>query len=78
MNIEKLKILVYLQMAFDQLSSFPPSWMAAITRIHKNYPYHSQNQHKDLEYKVDATKFGPIFNFNMLLAILDGIHYQNS
>ena len=50
--------------------------MAAITTNHKIDIYNLQNQHRDLEQKLNPTKFGSIFNFNMMLTTLDGSHYH--
>ena len=52
--------------------------MATTTRNHKNDPYHAQSQHGDLQQKQNTTKFGSIFNFNMLSAIMDDTHYLDS
>ena len=59
---------------FDPPSSCQPSWMAAIAKIHKNGSYICTIQ------ELNTTKYGSIFDINMLsailLAILDGSHYQ--
>ena len=79
-NIEKLRNLekfkIPLVTIIDQLSSCQPSWMASITKNHKNDPYYSQTAHRELQQKINTTK--SIFNFNILSAILDGSHYQHS
>ena len=46
-----------------------PSWMAAITWIHKSGCHHSESQQRYLQQKLNATKSGSVFNFNMLSAI---------
>ena len=38
--------------------------------------HHSQSQNRELQLKPNTTKFGSIFIFNVLLALLDGSHYQ--
>ena len=52
--------------------------MPAITRNLKNDCYHSESLHRDLQQKLNTTKFVSVINFNMLLAILDSSHYQKS
>ena len=49
--------------------------MAAITRIHKSGYHHSQSEHRDVQ-QMNTNNSRSIVNFNMLLAILDGSHYQ--
>ena len=50
--------------------------MAAITKNLMN-DYHGFTIHdRDLQQKPSNTKFGSIFNLNMLSAILGGNHYQ--
>ena len=48
------------------------------TKNHKNDCHDSTIQPRDLQPKLNMTKFGSIFNFNMLLVILDGSHYRKS
>ena len=43
----------------------------------KNGNYNSWSQHRDLQPKLNPTKFGSIFNFNKMSALLDFSHYQN-
>ena len=65
---------------FVQSSTFTccqPSLIETIIRIHKNDSYHLHSKLRDLQQKPNATKFGSIFNFNILSAILDGSHYKN-
>ena len=54
----------------DQLSSWWPSWMAAITRNYKSGCHYTQSQQRDLQQKLNTIKFGSIFNLNMLSALL--------
>ena len=56
---------------FNQLFSCWPSWMAAITKNHKNGCCGSNVQDSDLQHKAKTVKFMSIFNFNMMSAILD-------
>ena len=44
---------------FDQISSHQLSWMAAITRNHKNNHYHSQNPCRD-KHRTEFTKVATI------------------
>ena len=46
-----------------------PFWMAAITKNHKNDCHGSMLENRDLQQTPRATKFGSIFNLNMLSAI---------
>ena len=47
------------------------------TRNHKNGNYNLWSQHRDLQPKPNPTKFGSIFNFNMMSAILDAAITRN-
>ena len=77
----KLKIVFLVEGTFGDylslLSSCQPSWIAAITRNPKNGNYDSYSQYRNLQQKPNPTKFGSIFNFNIMSAILDGNHYEN-
>ena len=53
-----------------------PSWILAIISDHKNGNYNSESQHRDLQ--PNPTKFGLMFNLNIMSAILDFSHYQKS
>ena len=48
--------------------------MAAITWNHKNDCHGSTVQDRDLQQKLNANQFGPIFTLNKFLAILDTSH----
>ena len=52
--------------------------MVVVTKNHEHGDHGSIIEDRDLKWKPNTTKFGSIFNFNMLLAILDGSHYQKS
>ena len=52
--------------------------MAAITKKSQNGHCDSTVQDRDLQQRPDATKFGSVFNLNMMSAILDDSHYQKS
>ena len=54
------------------------SWMAAINRNCKNDYHGSAVRSKDLQWKPTIPIFGSIFNLNVLLAILNLNHYQES
>ena len=53
-----------------------PSWIEAIIRNHTSGCHCSQSHCRDLQQKSSSSKFGSIFNFNMLSALLDTSHYQ--
>ena len=79
-NLKKLKNSAWMKETVDGhlLSWCHPFWMAAITQNHKN-DYHGftvQNWH--LQQTPSTTKFGSIFNLNMLPTILGGSRYQKS
>ena len=58
--------------------SFQPSWMSAITTNNKNDYHCSAIQDRNLQWKPNTTKFGSIFNLNMLWTILDASNYDKS
>ena len=63
---------------FDQLLCFQPFWKATINRVHKNGSHVATIKDKDLQQKLNTSKFWSVFNLNVLPTILDGRHYQDS
>ena len=59
-------------------SSTWTSWIAAITKKHKNGFHDSIIQHRDFQQKLNTIKFWSIFDGNILSAILYSSPYQNS
>ena len=61
---------------------YQPFWMAAMSKNLTNDYYGSMVKNRDLQQRLSITKFGSIFNVNMLSAILSAIlnssHYQKS
>ena len=72
-NSEKLKTTYYVEGTIGDHTSQDISLSAildaAITRNHKNGNYNLWSQRRDLQPKPYPTKFGSIFNFNMMSAI---------